>query len=57
MGILSVDLNNIIDLDDTNYYEDYPRTVIHVRLLSWHSKFEKRNTESIEMMRLVLARR
>ena len=57
MGILSVDLNNIINLDDTNYYEDYPRTVIYVRLLSWHSKFEIRNTESTEMMRLVLARR
>ena len=39
MGILSIDLNNI-NLDDTNYDEDDPETIIHVRLLAWHSKFE-----------------
>ena len=40
MGVLSIDLNNI-NLDDSNYNEDGPETIIHVRLLAWHSKFEK----------------
>ena len=40
MAILSIDLNNI-NLD-TNYYEDDPETIIHIRLLTWHIKFEKR---------------
>ena len=41
MGILNVDLNDI-RLDDTNYDEDFPDTIILVRLLAWHIKFEKR---------------
>ena len=41
MGILSIDLNNI-NLDNSNYDEDEPGTIIHVRLLAWHIKFEKR---------------
>ena len=40
MGILSIDLNNI-NLDDTNYNEDDSETLIHLRLLARHSKFEK----------------
>ena len=40
MGILSVNLNNI-NLDDTNYEEDDPDTIILIRLLAWHIKFEK----------------
>ena len=40
MGILNIDLNNI-DLDDTNYDEEDPDTIIHIRLLVWHIKFEK----------------
>ena len=31
-GILSI---------DTNYDEDNPETIIHIRLLAWHIKFEK----------------
>ena len=31
-SILSKDLNNI-NLDDTNYDEDYPETIHHIRLL------------------------
>ena len=38
MSILSVDLNNT-NLNDTNYNEDDPKTIIHARLLSRHSKF------------------
>ena len=41
MGILRVNLNNI-NHDDTNYEENDPDSVIHVRLLAWHSKFGKR---------------
>ena len=40
MDILSIDLNNI-ELDDTNYDEDEPETIIHIKLLAWHIKFEK----------------
>ena len=38
---LYIDLNNT-NLDDTNYDEDDPETIIHIRPLAWHIKFEKR---------------
>ena len=41
MGILNIDLNNI-NLDVTYYNEDDPETIVHIRLLSWPIKFEKR---------------
>ena len=41
MGILSVDLN-IINLDDVNFYKDYPETIIHVRLMALCNRFKKR---------------
>ena len=41
MGIFRIDLNNI-NLDNSNYDEEEPETIIHVRLLAWHIKFEKR---------------
>ena len=40
MGILNVDLNNI-NLDN-NFDEDDPDTIILIRFLVWHTKFEKR---------------
>ena len=40
MGILNLDLNNISL--DYNFDEDYPDTIILIRLLAWHIKFEKR---------------
>ena len=40
MGILNIDLNNI-NLDDTNYDEDDPDTIILIRRLASHTKFEK----------------
>ena len=40
-GILNIYLKNI-NLDDTNYNEDDFQTIIHIRLLAWHIKFEKR---------------
>ena len=39
MDILNIDLNNI-NLGN-NFDEDDPNTVILIRLLSWHMKFEK----------------
>ena len=41
MGNVSVNLNNT-NLDDTKYEKDDPDTVILIRLLPWHIKFEKR---------------
>ena len=43
MGGLSVNVDNI-NLDSTNYDEDDSDTIIHVRLLAWHSKFQKGKT-------------
>ena len=40
MGILNIDLQNI-NLDN-NFDEDDPDTFIHIRLLAWYIKFEKR---------------
>ena len=40
MGILNIDLDNI-DLGDTNYEEDDLDTIILIRLLTCHIKFEK----------------
>ena len=48
MGILNIDLNNI-NLDDTYYDEDNPKTVINIRLLAWHIKFEKRKALKKEL--------
>ena len=40
MSILNIDINNI-NLDN-NFDEDDPDTIILIRLLAWHIKFEKR---------------
>ena len=40
MGIVYIDLNNI-NLDNTNYDEDDPDTIILLRLLTWLIKFQK----------------
>ena len=40
IGIFNIDINNINF--DNNFDEDDPDTIIHVRLLAWHIKFEKR---------------
>ena len=48
MGILSVELDNI-NIDDTNHDEDDPETIIHIRLLAWHSKLEKGKTIKKEL--------
>ena len=39
--ILAVDLDKINLDNDKKFDEDDPDTVIHVRPLAWHSKFEK----------------
>ena len=38
MVILSVDLSNI-NIDDVNFDEDDPGTIIHARLMAWHNMF------------------
>ena len=43
MGILD------INLDDTNYDEDDPETIIHIRFLAWHVKFEKRKAKIVNL--------
>ena len=40
MGILNIDVNNI-NLEN-NFDEDNPDTIVPIRLLAWHNKFEKR---------------
>ena len=42
MGILDVDLDKINLDDDNNFDEDHSEIIIHVRLLAWSNKFEKR---------------
>ena len=41
MSILNTNLNNI-NLEDTNYDQDDPDTIIPIRFLVWYIKFEKR---------------
>ena len=42
MGILGLDLDEIILDDDNNFDEDDPETIIYVSLLALRNKFEKR---------------
>ena len=49
MGIPNIDLNNI-NLDGSNYEEDDPDTIILIRLLAWHIKFEKRKALNKKIM-------
>ena len=42
MGILNIDINNV-NLGN-NFDEDDRGTIIHIRLLAWHIKFEKCET-------------
>ena len=37
MGTLSVDLDKI-NLDNGNFDEDDPETLLHVRLVTWHNR-------------------
>ena len=48
ISILNIGLN-CINLDDTNFDEDDSGTIIHVRLLAWHTKFEKRKALKKEL--------
>ena len=48
MGILNIDLNNI-NLDVTYYNEVDHETIIHIRLLAWPIKFEKRKAFKKEL--------
>ena len=48
MGILCVDLDKIY-LDDVNFDEDDSKTIIHIRLLAWRNKFEKRKANEKDL--------
>ena len=41
MRILGAVLDKINLDDDNNFYEDNHNTIIRVKLLAWHNKFEK----------------
>ena len=47
-SVLNIDLN-CINLDDNNFDEGDPDTIIHVRFLAWNTKFEKRKTLKKEL--------
>ena len=47
MGILNINLNSI-ELGDTD--EDDPDTIIFIRLLAWHIKFQKRKALRKELI-------
>ena len=47
MGIFNIDLNNI--KFDNNFDEDDADTIIHIRLLARHIKFEKRKALKKEL--------
>ena len=53
-GIHNKDLKNI-NLDDTNYDEDDPDTIILIRLLAWHIKFEKLKVLKKELSKELMA--
>ena len=40
MGILSVDLNNI-NLNDANFDDNDPETIVHVRILAWCNQLKQ----------------
>ena len=40
MDLNIIDLNNII-LDDADFHEDDPETIIHVRLITWCNRYKQ----------------
>ena len=40
MGTLSVDLDkiNLVNLDNGNFEEDDPETLLYIRLVTWHKR-------------------
>ena len=46
IGILSVNCNNV-DLDDGNFDEDDPETIIRVRLMAWYNKRNVKHLEKV----------
>ena len=41
--ILNINLDKI-NLDDVDFYEDDPKTIIHIRLFAWRNKSDKPKT-------------
>ena len=48
MGIFSVDFNNI-NLDNVNFDKDDPKTIIHVRLITWYNRLKQRKSFKTDM--------
>ena len=46
MSILRIDLNDI-NLDDVNFDQDDPETIVHVRLINWYNKHDSENSKKI----------
>ena len=43
MCILSVDLNKI-NVDNVNFDENDPETIIHVKIMAWRNRFKQHKT-------------
>ena len=48
MDLNIIDLNNII-LDDDDFHEDDPETIIHVRLITWCNRYKQHMACKIEI--------
>ena len=53
MVILSVDVN--INLDDVNFDEDDPETIICVRLMDWCNRFKQHKSSKKKLSKKLLA--
>ena len=45
----------LIYLDDVDFVEDDPKTIIHVRLFVWPNKFEKRKALQKDISKELMA--
>ena len=54
-GILSVDLNNVI-LENVNFDEYDPETIIYVRLMAWCNRFKQHKAFQKESSKELLPR-
>ena len=54
MSILRIDLNDI-NLDDVNFDQDDPETIVHVRLINWYNKHDSENSKKIISKKLMPA--
>ena len=53
MSIFTVDPDKINLADNKSVDKDHPETIIYVRLLVWHNKFEKRKAQKDKSKELI----